>query len=457
MGIDLSHVQIAQAKAAAKRAGVDNVDFAVMDVSEIDASFGQFDYIVCHGVYSWVPENVQDAILRVCSENLAADGVAYISYNVYPGWKSREIVRDAMLLRGGPRETPEEKLSFGRGMLDFLEASAKPGSVLQKALEDLMPIVRSGNRTYLLHEFYEPFNAPCYFKEFLSRADRHGLAYLAESETSAMFVQNYALSVQEPLLRECGGSQLVMEQYLDFLVNRSFRQTLLVKSDRADQIRYGLDPSRLSALYFAGSYFSTNGGTLTLDDQEQDCTACRRPVKLRVSVHKAVALALDAKYPAALSYEEIVTDVAERLEQTASAIRATVLAMLEELTILGAVWSRHERPEIAESLSSHPRALDAICSLFQSFPHGQRPTTACNQWQETAALTPMEVFLLPLVDGSRSQQMLNSEVVSATRSGMLLFSKQGNPIQASDVSSEFILEETLAGLLGLLRKGMLVA
>lgn len=457
VGVDLSPVQIAQAISAASCAGLENVDFRVMDIAEIDSSLGKFDYIVCHGVYSWVPESVQDAILRVCSENLTPDGVAYISYNVYPGWKGREIVRDAMLLRGGPRESPEEKLAFGRGMLDFLEAFTKPGSVLQKALEEMMPIIRGANRTYLLHEFYEPFNAPCYFKDFLSRADVHGLTYLAESETSAMFVQNYAQSVQDALLNECGGSQLVMEQYLDFLSNRAFRQTLLVKADKADQIRYRLDPSRLSSMYFTGSYAAANGEPLTLDDQEQDCIACRRSVKLRIATHKAVGLALDAKFPAALSFEELVSDVGAKLDRTPSEIQASVLAMLEELTILGAVWSRRDRPEIAERLSSHPRALDANCRTFQAHPHGQRPTTACNQWQEGAALTAMEVFLMPLVDGSRSQAMLNAEVESAARSGMLQFSKEGLPIQAKDVSLQFILEETMTGLSGLRRKGLLIA
>ena len=103
-----------------------NVELRAFDIANIDASFGQFDYIVCHGVYSWVPPAVQEAILRVCSENLRPNGVAYVSYNVYPGWKAREIVRDAMILRGAPRDEPDEKLSYARGMLEFLEQSARP-------------------------------------------------------------------------------------------------------------------------------------------------------------------------------------------------------------------------------------------------------------------------------------------------------------------------------------------
>jgi len=94
--------------------GLGNIELQAMDLSEIDASFGQFDYIICHGVYSWVPAKVQEAIMRICADNLAPDGVAYLSYNTYPGWKAREIVRDAMILRGGPRDAPAEKLAYAR-------------------------------------------------------------------------------------------------------------------------------------------------------------------------------------------------------------------------------------------------------------------------------------------------------------------------------------------------------
>ena len=64
-----------------------------MDVGE---DFGRFDYVICHGVYSWVPEAVQDRILEICARNLTPDGVAYVSYNTYPGWHARGLARDLM-------------------------------------------------------------------------------------------------------------------------------------------------------------------------------------------------------------------------------------------------------------------------------------------------------------------------------------------------------------------------
>lgn len=458
VGFDLSSVQIEQGRAEVRRAGLKNIDLRVMDVADIDESLGQFDYIVCHGVYSWVPGVVQDAILRVCEKHLAPDGIAYVSYNVYPGWKAREIVRDAMILRGGPRETPEEKLAFGRGMLEFLEQSSRPDSVLRKAMDETMPIIRGAHSSYLLHEFFEPYNAPCYFKEFVDRAGRHGLAYLAESDSSSMFVQNYAEGVREPLLKECGGSQVVMEQYLDFLVNRTFRQTLLVKAERAGRIRYQLDPQRIGSMHYAGTYAARDGNALVLDSTEQPCTASfGRVVTLRHPVHKAVALTLSAQFPAASSLDEIIVGVLSHLDEPESVVRPLVLAMIEELLIVGAVHVRSVKPEVASRVSALPRALEGNRRAFESFAHGERPTATCNQWHEQVALSPLETFLMPLLDGTRSLETLEAEVTAATRADQLRFARDGKPMEWRDVPSGFVRDETMLALQGLQRKGLLVA
>ena len=54
-------------------------------------------------MYSWVPPDVQDAILRVCSRNLAPNGIAYVSYNTYPGWHVRMMAREMLVEHDDPR------------------------------------------------------------------------------------------------------------------------------------------------------------------------------------------------------------------------------------------------------------------------------------------------------------------------------------------------------------------
>jgi SAM-dependent methyltransferase len=458
LGVDLSTVQVSQGAAAIAHAGLSNIELKAFNIADIDASFGQFDYIVCHGVYSWVPGPVQDAILRICSENLTPNGVAYVSYNVYPGWKAREIVRDAMILRGGPRDTPEEKLSYARGMLEFLEQSARPDSVLKKTLEEAMPIVRGSNSYYLLHEFLEPCNEPCYFKEFAARADARGLAYLCDAEPSTMFVQNYGEKVRDPLLRECGGSQIMMEQYLDFLVNRTFRQTLLVKQDRARDIRYRLDPVRIRALEFAGVFTTEDGGPLTFDAREQPCHAIRNlKVTLRLPVQKAVAQVLETSYPASVSAEDLI-DAASRLTgEPLDTTERVALAMLEELLILGALRIRRTRVPAAAAVFGLPQALAAVRGAPGLALTAGANAQACNQWHEPVGLSLLERSLLPLLDGAHSHEALAEHLAAEVRADRLRFIKDEKPLTDPAELKEFAQQQVALALRDLRRKALLTA
>ena len=97
VGIDLADSQITQGNEIIQSMGLTNVRLETKNILDITPEFGMFDYIIVHGIYSWVPDNVKDKILEICRENLTPNGIAYISYNTYPGWKSREVARDIML------------------------------------------------------------------------------------------------------------------------------------------------------------------------------------------------------------------------------------------------------------------------------------------------------------------------------------------------------------------------
>ena len=124
LGLDLSEKQVSAGREVIKALGLRNIELRHGDITAISKGKQAFDYIICHGVYSWVPQAVQQAILRVCGENLADQGVAYISYNVYPGWKMREVVRDAMLYHTRNVTDPKQKLEQARAMLNFTQSES---------------------------------------------------------------------------------------------------------------------------------------------------------------------------------------------------------------------------------------------------------------------------------------------------------------------------------------------
>lgn len=456
IGVDLSQARLKEGAGVIARARLVNIELRAMNLADIDVSFGQFDYIVCHGLYSRAEPEIQEAILRVCAQNLAPEGVACVSYNVYPGWKGREIVRDAMILRGAPRDEPDEKLSYARGMLEFLAQSARPGSVLQATLEEHMPAVRESSSAHLLDEWLEPSNAPCYFKQFVERAGAEGLAYLADAELHTMFAQNYSEKVREPLMRECGASQIMMEQYLDFLVDRTSRQTLLVRRERAPDIRYRLEFERLRALEYAGSFATDDGAPLTLDDGEQSCTGLRRQrLTLRLPAHKAVAQLLDDRFPATVKVDALVAEVAARTGAPAAAVDPVVLAMLDELVILGAVRIRLSAPSVAAEVSPFPVAPAAIRSARAVALSAGPVAAVCNQWHEQVELSPLERVLLPLLDGQHSHDDLAGHLVAEARSGRLRLIKDDKPLTDEEALREFARQQVGFALRDLRRKALL--
>ena len=113
LGIDLSARQIAPGQQVIDALGLTNISLKQMSITDIGPDAGQFDYIVCHGVYSWVPTAVRDKILAVCRDHLVETGVAYISYNCLPGWNMIQSIRDMMLYHVADFKDPAEKAEQG--------------------------------------------------------------------------------------------------------------------------------------------------------------------------------------------------------------------------------------------------------------------------------------------------------------------------------------------------------
>src|SRR5262245_53527423 len=78
VGIDLSERQVAEGHRLAGALGLGNVELLHRDVLDVGDELGRFDYVLCHGVYSWVPAPVRDRALELCATNLAPNGVAYV-------------------------------------------------------------------------------------------------------------------------------------------------------------------------------------------------------------------------------------------------------------------------------------------------------------------------------------------------------------------------------------------
>lgn len=240
VGIDLSGRQVAQGNAIIEKMGLENVRLEEKDILTIDESFGKFDYIIVHGIWSWVPDAVKDKIFSICRNNLTEHGIAYISYNVYPGWKRQEQLREIMYFAG--RDVLEEPLEARtRKGLDALKALAEilendkglGGSGKLPAIQKIL----NQNTYYVAHEYMEIFNDPIYVNGFIEWANRHRLAYIGDTDLHVSFVSWMAEHTRERILSLAGGDYIAKEFYSDILSDRQFRRSLLCREEVGDTVR----------------------------------------------------------------------------------------------------------------------------------------------------------------------------------------------------------------------------
>jgi methyltransferase-like protein/2-polyprenyl-3-methyl-5-hydroxy-6-metoxy-1,4-benzoquinol methylase len=228
-GIELSATQAAGGASLAAELGLANVRIRQADILEPGTELGEFDFILAHGVYSWVPEEVQERILALCAEHLSPTGVAYVSYNTLPGWRMRGMLRDVLLHHVRGAEAPAQRLARAREVLERLDtALAGLEALSARYLRQEIAYLRGAHPSYLYHEYLESRNEPLLLTEFVRRAAGHGLQYLGDTDLAGMFPAS-AGDGAGPLL-EGIEDQVELEQYLDFVRNRNFRQTLLCRA-----------------------------------------------------------------------------------------------------------------------------------------------------------------------------------------------------------------------------------
>lgn len=226
LGVDLAAQAIARGQQMIHEVGLANIRLMQADLLEFKTTNGKFDYIIAHGVYSWVPVNVRERLLALCREVLEPQGIAFVSYNAFPGSHLRNMVREMMLFHVRSFESPPEKMQQAQALLKFLtggQAGRDEYRVWMKAeLENIL----GHEAGHIYHDELAEVNQPFYFTEFMRQAAAHGLQYVGEADYFEMFDYGFPDPVRETL-KQLGPNRLLREQYMDFLKCRRFRQTLL--------------------------------------------------------------------------------------------------------------------------------------------------------------------------------------------------------------------------------------
>ncbi|MCB9524180.1 MAG: methyltransferase regulatory domain-containing protein [Myxococcales bacterium] len=229
VGIDLAAAQIERGRADVAALGLKNVRLEAMDVRDLPDDVGPFDYIACHGVFSWVGDEVKAAILDAVARHLAPNGVAYISFNTKPGWFARGMIRDMArrVVKPGP---PPQMAADARRFFSFLREHAPKHHRLSRWLSDELAMFDQLSDRYIYFEYLVEENHPVYFDEFVAMLAPRGLGYLGDAELGTMLPERFGAAAAEAV-HAWAEDQLEVEQLSDYLGGRYFRRALICRGD----------------------------------------------------------------------------------------------------------------------------------------------------------------------------------------------------------------------------------
>lgn len=397
-GFDLSKVQIDKGRALIEQTGTTNVSLLQLDLDAADEALGEFDYIIAHGVFSWISRDLQDRLLALCAQRLAPLGIAYVSYNTLPGWHTRAVARDLMRYHALQFDTPQAQALQARAALDFLASENTAGVTAYAAERDR---IASQPDSYVLHEHLAGHNSALYFHEFVMRAEAQGLKYLSEVELNTMMADAFAPHVRDTLAR-VASDQVRTEQLMDFLRDRSFRQTLLVRAEVAMSRR--IEPKQVRALSFSGELRSVPAGDTGVSFVGANGAGVTTAHPITIAVLEAIATG----YPRSLGFEDLIRRAGEIARPFSPSLSAqeydTVAIDLTRCVILGLIEAHYQAFPCIERAGEFPctstlaRTQATTGSLVSSLRH------------EAVELQGPLPKVLALLDGSRSRRDLLGQV-----------------------------------------------
>ena len=428
VGVDFSKRQVETGRQVIQDLSLNNIRIEHANIMDVDQAWGVFDYIICHGVYSWVPDDTQEKILAISKENLSENGIAYVSYNTYPGWHMREMIRHMMLYHADQFDDTKERIEQARALMQFLESSVPTeNNHYGLLLKNEFDLIKRSQDSYLFHEHLEEINAPIYFYQFIERAEKNGLQYLAEADFATMLTSGFPEQVAETLNR-ISRRIINTEQYMDFLRNRTFRQTLLCHRDLPLKRKVGAED--VPGLLLASAATPIPELVDLRPGKKQTFqTTNGRKAETDYPLTKAALKILKDHWPRAIDFNALVHEATGCL-RASSAIgdveeQQSTNVLCQDLLqcYTGNVVEFHTwQADFVTEISKTP-----LVSKLAAYQANNGPLVV-NQRHELVKLDPVSKELVKILDGTRNHDELLEYLIQCAAQGGLVLEENGRKI-----------------------------
>jgi methyltransferase-like protein len=332
--------------------------------------------------------------------------VAYVSYNTYPGWNLRSVVREVMKYHTARFEDPETKVYQARQILTFMAAaSASVESPLARIFSREAGYLLKAADHYLYHEHLEDSNLPLYFHQFVAAARAAGLDYLGEAWHQSR-TDDLPPEAQQTL-ETISFDLIELEQFLDFIRARTFRRTLLCQSE--NQVVHVPDPSAIEPFLIAPlARPKSDQPDIASDKPEEFELAYGSTATTSAPLLKAALVKLAERFPGAIPFAELFEESCRALKLAGEAKdKATLATMMIRGYVSHLVAVQSEPFPFTTQIGARPRASRLARCLAAT---GARVPTLRH---ELAEFSPAGRLILRLADGTRTAQQIAAEVANS--------------------------------------------
>ncbi|MDI1436366.1 methyltransferase regulatory domain-containing protein [Polyangium sorediatum] len=437
VALDRAEDSLAVARKHAEGARLRNVALHLADIREFEDEPNAFDYIVCHGVYSWVPDDAREAIRRVVRRHLAPHGLAYISFNTLPGWHLRGAIRD-MLRREVPAEgSAAERVEKARAFLRFLGTETLRSDPTRAWLASELETIAELSDHYLLGEHLVTYNHAEYFADFARDMKDAGLAFVTDAQVPLVFPERLGPAAAEAVRARAGNDLVAVQQSLDLLELRCFRRAILCRDDAPLSPRVSAD--RLSSLVLASPLSPGAMAPDLAEGVEETFVGPGGAIGTDQATLKAALVTLAAYAPGGLSFDALAWETGEKLGLAAfeGEARARLARNLLGLYTKGAIRLWASAKPAARAPDERPRAFPF--ARYQASIGSPFCTTLLH---EGVQVDSFDRVVLARMDGTRDAAALTEAALDEARRGVVSVEMNGAPCVDGDVFAE-IMEQKL--------------
>jgi methyltransferase-like protein len=395
-------------------------------------------------------------MMAICKASLAPQGIAYVSYDAFPGSYARVMVREMMLFHIRDFREPQQQLQQAVTLLKLLAKSGKETEPYTKTLQDEFERMSTRSREGLYHDELSPDFQPFYFYQFMEHAQRHGLQFLGETDFFEMHSGGLSAKAKE-VLDKISDEVTLREQYLDFMCGRAFRKTLLCHDD-VPLDRSGKSVSVRSFFISTQARPKAESPNAAPEAGETFCSPSGTELTTPNLLARSLFWYLIKSRPERIPFEKLAREAECRARQELGFVPkpdqdiASEVADFVWRTYLAGLLELHVHvPLFATEVSERP--LASPLARLEARSGNVITTLHCRSLHLSDSL---QRGVLMLLDGTRDHAALRRDLPEIFKSGNLTMEEDGQPVVDMQTVEKRINAETEEILHDLARAGVLM-